>query len=307
MTFLNASVARWILEQAMESQGLAVASRRRRICEFRRFAEWMKHDDWRELTQESLASYFEYLEDENYSSSTRGAAHSMLSMLFAEIHHRGLMLTDPMADSIIVVRERAGKKKVFTPSQVEGLLDAIGTETGLDLMDRCMFELMYGCGLRGNELCSLDVTDVDLSSRELYIRRGKGDKERIVPFGENCRELLEKWISVSRAWFISSDSGPLFSNQYGGRLSTSTLRDRFSRRLEAVGLDGMGFSPHSLRHSCATHLLENGADIRFVQELLGHESIETTVLYTREVVKGLKRMHRSFHPRENGIYPGDEG
>ena len=307
MTLFDAHTAALLLKKAMESRGLSAASIQRSFHELHRFTKWNTTDDWREISRDHIRAYFEYLKDEGFSRSTKMAARGMLTDLFSSAFRSSLILINPIKETDIILREKAGEKKVLSLEQVNVFLDSIGTDTGIDLMDRCVFELMYGCGIRSGELCALDLSDVDLAARELFVRKGKGNKQRILPFGENCRRLLERWISTVRLWFISSPNGPLFLNRYGRRLTTATLRGRFIGRLKKASLDGLGFSPHSLRHSCATHLLEEGADIRFVQELLGHQSIQTTVHYTRQVVRGLKRMHRSFHPRENSLYPEDDG
>ena len=153
----------------------------------------------------------------------------------------------------------------------------------------------------------LDLEDIDIAEREVLVRQGKNRKDRIVPLGTEAARFLEPWIKKGRFWFLVATSPPaLFLGRGGGRMSEATARGRFSRYLAAVGLEERGFTVHSIRHSCATHLLENGADIRYVQELLGHESIETTADYTRQVVTGLKALHRRFHPRENELYDAGE-
>ena len=170
-----------------------------------------------------------------------------------------------------------------------------------------MSELLYVAGLRNSEVVHLDVEDVDFSLNEVLIREGKGNKDRIVPLGQICKRFLWNWVKEARAWFLSSkqDSGALFINRRGERIASSTVRYLLKRHLQEAGIRKPGVTPHSIRHSCATHLLMHGADIRYVQELLGHDSLDTTVVYTPQIADGLKRMHRMYHPRENELYRED--
>lgn len=157
------------------------------------------------------------------------------------------------------------------------------------------------------EAVNPDLSDIDLQQGELLIRRGKGCKDRIVPVGKAASRFCSLRIKKAREWFVSADNpSTLFLNQQGGRLATSTVRSRMKIHLKAAGLENLGITPHSLRHSYATHLLEAGADIRYVQELLGHETVETTVLYTKNLISRIRKVHRQYHPRENELLEGGE-
>jgi site-specific recombinase XerD len=217
------------------------------------------------------------------------------------------VLTDPTEAVEITVREPAGLKAVLTEAEVAALLASIPTHTGFGIRDRAIFELLYVTGMRVGECVRLDLEDVDFSASEIFIRAGKNRKDRVVPFGRLASEYLGSWLQRARAWFRYSEANhALFLRPDGGRIGAPAIRYRLKHYLHAAGIEREGISPHSLRHSCATHLLEHGAEIRYVQELLGHESIETTSGYTRQVVAGLKRMHKQYHPRENELYPEEE-
>lgn len=171
------------------------------------------------------------------------------------------------------------------------------TQTGrLRLRNQALLELMYGAGLRVGEAVSVDVADVELDQRMVRVR-GKGDKERVVPFGPPAAEAI-------RAWLIEGPrEGALFRNRDGGRLSA---RSAWRIVRDAGASHGQsGLHPHMLRHSCATHLLEGGADLRSIQEQLGHASLSTTQRYTHVDTAHLLRVYRSAHPRARRRYPGD--
>ncbi|UQZ89784.1 hypothetical protein C4J81_11420 [Deltaproteobacteria bacterium Smac51] len=163
--------------------------------------------------------------------------------------------------------------------------------------DQAIFELIYSSGLRVGELVGLDLGDLDLKGLKLMVRLGKGGKDRLAPFGEPAAEALKGWLEVRRHWFDPAVSGEaLFLGRRGGRLGDREVRRVMDRRLNASGLDER-YSPHSLRHSFATHLLSAGADLKAIQEMLGHSSLATTQRYTHLDLDGLRRAYRSAHPR----------
>jgi integrase/recombinase XerC/integrase/recombinase XerD len=192
---------------------------------------------------------------------------------------------------------------VLKPGDVAALLDRITQSTPLELRDRAMFELAYGCGLRAQELVALNVSSVDFDS-ELVRVEGKGKKTRLVPAGEHALRSLERYLTRARPMLAPGEAeGPLFVSKSGRALQTSDLRRRlriWARRAAAGAADGSslaGVHPHALRHSFATHLLEGGADLRVIQELLGHSTISTTQVYTRVESARLKSAYARAHPR----------
>lgn len=168
-------------------------------------------------------------------------------------------------------------------------------EDPVALRDHAMVELLYATGIRVSELCALDVDDVDLGNRLARVL-GKGDKERMVPFGVPADTALRRWLDLGRGAVATGASGPaLFLGARGGRVDPRTVRRVVHDAVESVSAADMG--PHGLRHSAATHLLEGGADLRSVQELLGHATLATTQLYTHVTVERLKAIHDRTHPR----------
>ncbi|MES6878370.1 site-specific tyrosine recombinase XerD [Cutibacterium acnes] len=192
--------------------------------------------------------------------------------------------------------------KALSMDQVESLLAAPDTSTVEGLRDAALLELLYGTGARVSEVCALDVDDIRpvLDDPDLGLRLiGKGDKERIVPLGSYAAKAVDAWLIRGRpAWAeIGTGEHALLLNTRGRRLSRQSAWAVIRRAGEAAGLDVEHLSPHSLRHSYATHLLDGGADVRVVQELLGHSSVTTTQIYTLVTADHLREVYRSSHPR----------
>ncbi len=166
----------------------------------------------------------------------------------------------------------------------------------LEIRDRALFEIAYSCGLRCEEIVDLDLGDVDFESERVRVD-GKGGKVRMVPVGEPAQRALERYLSVARPALADHPGEPaLFISRRGRRLSPSDVRRRLERWVREAAIAGR-VSPHSLRHSFATHLLEGGADLRSIQELLGHSSVSTTQIYTRVEPSRLRKQYERAHPR----------
>lgn len=212
---------------------------------------------------------------------------------------RGLLDSDPAA-RLQVPKARRTLPSVLRQDQALAAMAAAktGAQEGdpLALRDRLIVELLYATGIRVSELCGLDVDDVDLDRRLLRVL-GKGDKQRTAPFGEPAEDALRMWLSDGRPALMNRNSGPaLLLGARGGRLDARQARTVVHQTVSAVdGAPDMG--PHGLRHSAATHLLEGGADLRIVQELLGHSTLATTQLYTHVTVARLRAVHDQAHPR----------
>ncbi|WP_238419097.1 tyrosine recombinase XerC [Gordonia sp. 'Campus'] len=210
----------------------------------------------------------------------------------------GIMSTDP-SQRLKAPKAHRTLPAVLAPAQADAALAAAVAEREPDdpiaLRDSVILELLYASGIRVGELCGLDVDDVDTGRRVVRVI-GKGDKERSVPYGEPAARAIDAWLSRGRPLLATdrSDAALLLGAQ-GGRLDQRMARTVVSRAVSASGGPAMG--PHGLRHSAATHLLEGGADLRVVQELLGHSSLATTQIYTHVSVERLRAVHRQAHPR----------
>jgi integrase/recombinase XerD len=196
----------------------------------------------------------------------------------------------------------SGLPKALSEADVLALLGAVKGDDPVARRDRAILEVLYGCGLRVSELVGLSLADLDLGYG-LLRAFGKGAKERIVPVGRMACEALEAWLAprgrprlAPDRWARRGDAEAVFLNMRGGRLSRQGAWGIVRRHGQAVGLADR-LSPHVLRHSCATHMLDHGADIRVVQELLGHASISTTQVYTKVSAPRLRQIYDSAHPR----------
>jgi integrase/recombinase XerC/integrase/recombinase XerD len=189
--------------------------------------------------------------------------------------------------------------RVLKQGEVEALLDRIGAGSPLELRDRALFELAYACGLRAEELVSLDVESVNFDSESVRVE-GKGGKTRLVPAGEHALRAVERYLAAGRPALDTGAEQALLLSKSGRRLSTSDVRRRlrtWARRAAPGAPALIDAHPHALRHSFATHLLEGGADLRAIQEMLGHATISTTQVYTRVESRRLRSAYARAHPR----------
>ncbi len=225
------------------------------------------------------------------------AAIRMLHRFLAE---EGVRADNPSAD-VEGVRVPAGIPHPLTEAEVERLLAAVVCTDPVSLRDRALLEFLYATGARISEACGLSLGDVDRDNRLVRLF-GKGAKERIVPFGRTAVAAVGEWLTSGRPhmepvrWARRDDQDAVFLNTRGARLSRQAAWAVVSKYGERVGLADK-LSPHVLRHSCATHLLDHGADLRIVQEMLGHASISTTQVYTKVSQERLWQVYRQAHPR----------
>ena len=205
-------------------------------------------------------------------------------------------LAENPARRLLAPRFRTGLPRVLTPDEVSALIEAAMRSGGpLGLRNWAMLETIYGGGLRVSELVGLNLSDIDWAERFVRVF-GKGRKERWVPFGEKAREALWRYQSEGRPHIAKSGERALFVNRLGSRLHVRSVGRVLKAVLEESAI-GRDISPHWLRHSFATHMLMNGADLRVVQELLGHESLRTTQIYTHVSQEHLARVYQRAHPR----------
>ncbi len=225
-----------------------------------------------------------------------------IRMLHRFLVEEGLRSDDPTGD-LEGVRVPAGLPKPLSEAEVTSLLDAVVGADPVSLRDRAMLELLYATGARISEVCGLSIGDVDLERRTARLY-GKGSKERLVPVGRVAIEALRAWQGESgRKHLVPArfarrgDAEAVFLNQRGGRMTRQLAWSVVKTYGRRAGIDEAHLSPHVLRHSCATHLLDHGADLRVVQELLGHASLSTTQVYTKVSTERLMQVYRTAHPR----------
>ena len=248
------------------------------------------------LTAVSSSDLIEYLvwrQVEGLSARSAAKCLSSLRAFFLYLLREELIDGNPI-EHIESPRLARNIPRVFSREEVDALLGSIGTDTPLGIRDRCLFELIYSCGLRVSEAVALSLNRVFLQEGVLRVV-GKGGKERYVPLGEIAGEWLERYLHQARPVLVKGRRRKaVFINRLGNSLSRKGMWKRFKEITSRAALDG---KLHTLRHSFATHLLSGGADLRAVQMLLGHADIGTTQIYTHVDEKELKGFHEQFHPR----------
>jgi len=216
--------------------------------------------------------------------------------LFAWLCRENLLPSNPAADLTLPRKPAESLPKALAREEVAALLAVPDVRDPLGVRDRAILETLYATGLRRSELVSLDLADLDRARSTLTVRKGKGGKDRVVPLGEHAVHWIERYLAECRPRLeVSAREPALFLTGYGERFSAGFLGNWVRRVLVEAKIDRPG-SCHLLRHSCATHMLEGGADIRFIQQLLGHASLETTQVYTALTIQQLREVHTRCHP-----------
>ena len=276
-----------------------VAAYRRDLASYVDFLAARGIDDAADVTAVEVSEFVRQLTAGRATSSV--ARHVASVRTFHQFAlDEALTTTNPAAD---VSPPRLGQRlpKALTIDQVTRMLEAPDRDTPDGLRDAALLELLYGTGARVSEVCGLDVDDVTvaLADPDAGLRLlGKGNKERMVPLGSYARSAVDAYLVRARTGLARAGSGSpaLLLNQRGGRLSRQSAWAAIKRAAAAAGITEE-VSPHSLRHSFATHLLDGGADLRVVQELLGHSSVATTQIYTLVTIEHLREVHAAAHPR----------
>ena len=248
-----------------------------------------------------IRAYLAMMRNSGYSKSTAARKLATLRSFYKFLVRRDLLTDSPVS----VIRTPRQDKRLPTcldPQQVVALLEAPDTATLPGARDRAMLETVYSAGLRVSELVGLNLEDMDELSETVRIR-GKGKKERLAPVGSKAVEAIDAYLARRREAFGPTDRGAMFVNKHGGRITDRSVRRLLRKHLLAAGIGGH-VTPHTLRHSFATHMLNAGADLRSVQELLGHESLSTTQIYTHLTTRRLKEVYDRAHPLA-GARPGN--
>src|SRR5436190_1616351 len=267
----------------------------------------------------TIREFLAYLYGQNYTKSTTARKLATLRSFYKFLIRRGVVSVNPLS-TIRTPKQEKRLPKCLDLEQVQKLLDAPGDGDILSSRDKAMLEVLYSSGIRVSELVELEMSDLDLQEGVLRVR-GKGRKDRLTPIGSQAIQALQRYFEM-RAIDNRSQQGAhaarVFLNKHGEPLSTRSVRRKLDKYLVMAGLDP-GISPHTLRHSFATHLLNNGADLRSVQELLGHQSLSTTQIYTHLSTNRTKEVYDAAHPRadvstiphpanaQNPYYPAKAG
>ena len=247
----------------------------------------------RQVTPLDLRRYLADLRRAEYSRATIARKIATLRSFYKFLAREGEVQGNPVK---VIRTPRLGKRlpKFLNPSDVERLLAAPKGDDLLSRRDAAMLEVLYSTGMRVSELVGLDLEDIDPLAEVVRVR-GKGRRERLAPLGSYAVRALNRYLEA-RAQANVKDDRAVLVNRHGRRLNVRSVRRKLAKYLAEAGLDP-GVSPHTLRHSFATHMLERGADLRAVQELLGHRSLSTTQIYTHVTASRLKEIYESAHPR----------
>jgi integrase/recombinase XerC len=250
------------------------------------------------LTTDSVRAYMAGLNEKQYSKSTTARKLATLRSFYKFLVKRGYLSSNPVM-AVRTPKQDKRLPKFLEYDQVKKLLDAPPVNNWLGARDCAIMETLYSTGVRVSELVALNIEDVDFLGEALHVR-GKGKKERLTPIGSSALQAIQHYMEFRNRRAQGNgnfDSKVLFVNKHGKRLSTRSVRRKMDKYLKIAGLDP-SISPHTLRHSFATHMLNNGADLRSVQELLGHQSLSTTQIYTHLTTKKLKEVYDNAHPRD---------
>jgi site-specific recombinase XerD len=254
----------------------------------------------REVELLTLRRYLADLAERGYARATVARRASVLRSFFALLRRRAVVDRDP-AELLASPRQGRHLPRVLRPDEVDRLLAVPDTRTAVGLRDRALLEFLYASGARVSEACSLDLEGLDLAQQQVRLF-GKGAKERLAPLGEPAIDAIRDYLAGGRSELIGSrTTGAVFLNTRGDRLGVRDARTAVQHAAIGAGLGQV--TPHTLRHSFATHLLESGADIRVVQELLGHASLATTQRYTHLSRGRLREVHAAAHPRARAPRP----
>ena len=207
-------------------------------------------------------------------------------------HH---ILANPASELDLPRQPKRLPGRILNSQEVEAILREADPATARGLRDRALLELLYATGLRRSEAASLGVYDPDLLRGVLWVRHGKGNRQRVVPLGSRAIAWLDKYLTEARPELLAADTQALFVSDYGQPMRADQIADKVRRYMQFAGIH-KGGATHLLRHACATHMLEGGADIRFIQAMLGHTSLETTEIYTHVSIDKLIEVHRATHP-----------
>jgi integrase/recombinase XerD len=284
----------------LQAAGFAKLSRQsygRTLCKLGKYLEFSAGNcTVEEIRKDHLIGFLGSCEEAGEKRSSIILRLLICKKFFAWLKEERLIAEDPAA-TIPVPKEEKKAPRYVSPQQIESLLVQPDTDTPQGLRDRALLEVLYSAGLRISEALDLEVRDVDFQEGFVHVRNGKGGKARTVPVGKEALAWLTRYLEDGRRKLLScSCTEVIFLNQYGEQLSRQSAAAAFRGYVAAAGLSSW-LSPHSLRHGCAQHMLEGGARLPYLQEMLGHACMESTRIYLAVRSEELKNVHSTCHPR----------
>jgi integrase/recombinase XerD len=289
----------WLL-----THGFSTDTVRARRIALRRFIAWCaeRHlDDPRAVTKPMLERYQKslfYYRKANGEPLTLGSQMGYIAPLkafFKWMARENHILYNPASELLLPKQPKRLPRTLLAVEEIEAILREAEPTNAQGVRDRAMLELLYSTGLRRMELPALALYDIDLSRRLVFVREGKGRQDRVVPLGERAAAWVVKYLHEARPALLAGDTEKVFITDYGEPITPEYLHDKVKRYMGFAGIHKPG-ATHLFRHACATHMLENGADIRYIQALLGHASVATTEIYTHVSIDKLQQIHAATHP-----------
>ena len=288
----------------MRVTGYAEDTTRARRIALRRFIRWCAERGLNAPTEitkpivERYQRHLFYYRKADGAPLTLGSQFSALAPLktfFKWLAKENHILYNPASELQLPKQPKHLPRTILSVQEVEAILNQADPATAQGLRDRAMLEVLYSTGMRRMELPGLALYDVDLNRRLVFVREGKGRKDRVIPIGERACAWVEKYVTEARPQLIVANTQALFVSDYGEPVTPEFVAAKVKRYMQFAGIDKPG-ATHLFRHACATHMLENGADTRFIQALLGHADLATTQIYTHVSIEKLKEIHAATHP-----------
>ena len=300
-----ASLADAWLER-MEQRGYAATTLNAQVWALKQFLQWTHERELfaaETITKPILESYQAWLyryrkegSDEPLSIRTQRARLGALQRFFSHLCKTGVLMANPAADLELPRKPYHALPKVLNEDELRRLMGQPNITELLGIRDRAILEIFYATGMRRSEVVALDLGDIDLQAATVHVRKGKGGKSRLLPLGAGVRRWLESYLENSRPMLcVGSVESAFFVTGYGERFNSNYLGNWVSKTIKAAGIEKKG-SCHLLRHSCATHMMENGADLRSIQQMLGHARLDTTQIYTEVSIHHLRSVYEKTHP-----------
>lgn len=304
---LASHIDRWIDKLEMKNYSPKTLSMNKGALN--QFVGWCEERDLIDpslITKPHLESYQRYLwrykkgNGKPLSVNTQRQRLGAIQRLFSHLVKSNFIVANPASDLDLPKKPHRELPRGLSVDEVNELLNIPDVTDPLGIRDRAILETFYASGIRRMEMVNLDFNDVDLKSRTLHVRRGKGGKSRLLPVGTSCVYWVERYLDITRDRLVLDHTEQaLFVSGYGDRFSSGYIGRWFKKIMNKAGINKEGCL-HLFRHSCATHMLENGADIRLIQQMLGHQSLETTSIYTHVAITHLQSVYDETHPRAKG-------
>ena len=311
MNELDNQIVKTIILENLTYRNYSKSTIERMLDILKRFNDYLKKrkiKDYREVRLNDLYGFKDYIETNSKRGMKKETSLSYVftvKRIFELLEEEEKIIENPFNDLEMRGKRRTIRDKILTEKEMRDFLNSIPLDDPLDFRNRTILELFYGTGIRARELTNLEITDIFLEEKMLFIRNGKGKKDRILPVGDVVLEYLTRYIKSIRPKFVrrwlKNDSKALFLNINGVKLNYNGVENMLLKLRKKLKIEKQ-ISPHVIRHSFATHLINSGADIREVQLLLGHTSLDSTQIYLNFSTAQLKEVYRKFHPLENELY-----